>query len=1467
MIKTSIESKVQIQDVITNQVPSFILDENPKFVDFLKQYYISQEYQSGPVDLTENLDEYLKLDNLKPEVIVDSSTTVGITTVGAETINVTSTKGFPSEYGLLKIGNEIITYTGITTNSFTGCIRGFSGITNYHQELNQEELIFETSSASSHSSGDKVENLSSLFLKEFFEKTKYSFAPGFEGRSFAEELDVSNFIKEINSFYTSKGTDDSIETLLKVLFGKSGKSINLEEYLVKSSDASFIRREVVIAQGISGNLSKLSGQTITKNTDDQTRAVISEIEPFTRKGVLYYKLNLYVGYDDKSAIEGTFEITPTTKSLDLISPGSTVISVDSTAGFESSGTIYSGNNVITYKEKSFNQFLDCEGITETINKTDNIYSDKTYYGFEDGDISDPTKKCTFRITGVISDIFAIDNNKVSVSENQIIGIKYLGDLIKNPIEKTYKQIFANSWIYNTSVSVDIKSFADTLILKTDIDKSHFKVGDRIEIINKETSQVVYPLVETDIPFIASIPSDEDGLYRRLQLENFEFSPTPGALYSIRRKVNKAFSKSVPIQYGNDQIISDIQNLYIEKGEDNYAYVASNGLPSSEFSQSEIYEFEDGSKPPKVIDIDQEIYKYQITPDTVSPLQDVDGETEASSGIQEFTTINFGEETKFVSGDRVYYEASEGSDTLVGLSTGSYYINVLSGNKKIKLYTSRSHIASTLPSVKFRAPSSGIGTHSFTLYEHRSNLIKPKKIFKKFDLNPNLKSGKGEKTSPGSTGMLINGVEITNYKTEEKVYFGPLTSVSVLNSGSNYDVINLPKLSVPNSEGGTNALVQPVISGKITDIIIDSETTNFDIKEITSINVSGGNGTGGKFDPVLVKKSIELLFDARPVSDGGGISTTTPQLSFIKNHNLFDGQKIIYRNETQYANVGIDQSGNGQNDSNLVSEGEYYVKVDNNTTVKLFESLSDFDAGTNPVSFGQTDLYGGIQKFVVGEAANVLSEIKILDPGFFTNRKLIVSSVGINTLNDTVNFKNHNFENGDLIEYRFDTTSIGISTQVGLSTTVNYYVLKKDDDSFRICDAGIGGTITDNFDDKKYVKFVSSGSGYQYFKYPDITASVNFVSVGNTSYNLSVTPVVKGNIIDAYLYESGTSYGSEVLNFQRTPEIKVIQGQKAQIDPVFSSGVLIDTNIQFSGFNYFSPPDLTVFDPTGSGSGAKLKSVTENGGIVKVIIESSGQGYSNNSRVEITNSGSGAIFDSTIRSLSVNNVNKIEKNQYQVYSVSDDQSFLDYGISGYYNKLRESFEDVGTSNSPIIGWAYDGNPIYGSFGQSDPNVVASTTKRIESGYELVEDNIPNRPSTTSFPLGFFVDDYKFTGNGDLDRNNGRFVRTNQFPNGIYAYYATIEENTNKPKFPYFIGDSYRSNTLDENKNLNQDFDLNSSDLLRNTFPYKISELNADYDFVIETNEISKQRTKVESVRSGSVESISIIDSGQNYQVGR
>ena len=44
--------------------------------------------------------------------------TVGISSTD-DRVEVSTTKGFPDEYGLFKIGDEIITYTGKTATSFT----------------------------------------------------------------------------------------------------------------------------------------------------------------------------------------------------------------------------------------------------------------------------------------------------------------------------------------------------------------------------------------------------------------------------------------------------------------------------------------------------------------------------------------------------------------------------------------------------------------------------------------------------------------------------------------------------------------------------------------------------------------------------------------------------------------------------------------------------------------------------------------------------------------------------------------------------------------------------------------------------------------------------------------------------------------------------------------------------------------------------------------------------------------------------------------------------------------------------------------------------------------------------------------------------------------------------------------------------------------------------------------------------
>ena len=76
-------------------------------------------------------------------------------------------------------------------------------------------------------------------------------------------------------------------------------------------------------------------------------------------------------------------------------------------------------------------------------------------------------------------------------------------------------------------------------------------------------------------------------------------------------------------------------------------------------------------------------------------------------------------------------------------------------------------------IQFESSTATLETHSFTLFSQKSEIINPQKVLKKFTLQPNIKNGTGEVTNPGKTGMLINGVEISNYKTFDKIYYGPI----------------------------------------------------------------------------------------------------------------------------------------------------------------------------------------------------------------------------------------------------------------------------------------------------------------------------------------------------------------------------------------------------------------------------------------------------------------------------------------------------------------------------------------------------------------------------------------------------------------------------------------------------------------------------------------------------------------------
>ncbi|MDP4865071.1 MAG: YHYH protein [Crocinitomicaceae bacterium] len=123
------------------------------------------------------------------------------------------------------------------------------------------------------------------------------------------------------------------------------------------------------------------------------------------------------------------------------------------------------------------------------------------------------------------------------------------------------------------------------------------------------------------------------------------------------------------------------------------------------------------------------------------------------------------------------------------------------------------------------------------------------------------------------------------------------------------------------------------------------------------------------------------------------------------------------------------------------------------------------------------------------------------------------------------------------------------------------------------------------------------------------------------------------------------------------------------------------------------------------------------------------------------------------------------------------------------------------HSPLIGFAYDGYPIYGAYGYANANGTGGIT-RMKSGYQLRNitarthwadgTDVTDGPAVNAtYFLGYFREDYEFVSHPEedyLDEHNGRFCVTPEYPAGIYCYFATVDANHNSA-YPYAVGPTY------------------------------------------------------------------------------
>ena len=300
--------------------------------------------------------------------------------------------------------------------------------------------------------------------------------------------------------------------------------------------------------------------------------------------------------------------------------------------------------------------------------------------------------------------------------------------------------------------------------------------------------------------------------------------------------------------------------------------------------------------------------------------------------------------------------------------------------------------------------------------------------------------------------------------------------------------------------------------------------------------------------------------------------------------------------------------------------------------------------------------------------------------------------------------------------------------------------------------------------------------------------------------------------------------------------------------------------------YSSAPLIRIRDNAGRGRFAEYQSIVNTDGEITGFDKiSEGNFYNQNTVVvDVIPVGNSASGTPLLKEWNYNRFKKLEDELDTEYGYifANYNNVLEYGYGYAANPkalrvaLSDNINNAGTepatkTHSPIIGFAYDGNPIYGPFGHENPLDSTSSIVRMTSSYSL-NGSRSDGPSLTQYPLGTFVNDYTYTHkSGTLDQNNGRFCITPDFPKGTYAYFLTIDSNQ-VPQYPYILGENFYSLPVDSNYNSN----INQNDIPKNARRFYQAGMQRNGEGVI---------AQIADVKQGNVENINIIDTSTNFSI--
>ena len=150
--------------------------------------------------------------------------------------------------------------------------------------------------------------------------------------------------------------------------------------MIRPSDADYVSQQILIAKHVSGDATKLSGQTLFQNNNPQTSGSIYNVESSIINGETYYTFSISEGttFGEVHSKNKTYATT--------VSPvGLLLLMLIALWKLSTVGSITIGETTLPYTGKNYTQFTGVSTVANLIGIGHTITQGLTAYAFIDGD--------------------------------------------------------------------------------------------------------------------------------------------------------------------------------------------------------------------------------------------------------------------------------------------------------------------------------------------------------------------------------------------------------------------------------------------------------------------------------------------------------------------------------------------------------------------------------------------------------------------------------------------------------------------------------------------------------------------------------------------------------------------------------------------------------------------------------------------------------------------------------------------------------------------------------------------------------------------------------------------------------------------------------------------------------------------------------------------------------------------------